>query len=97
MRDIRFGSIEFLASEHIGAEMARNAGELRYFVGLERSADGSRIWSFTWTFSDLLRRTRRGEISQGSVRDAEVPGSNPGSPTQESLFRIGVQPDASLA
>ena len=26
--------MEFLASEHIGAEMARNAGELRYFVVL---------------------------------------------------------------
>ena len=34
MLDTRFESIEFLASEHIGAEMARNAGELRYFVVL---------------------------------------------------------------
>jgi hypothetical protein len=29
-----------------------------------------------------------GEISQGSVRDAEVPGSNPGSPTRKSLLRV---------
>ena len=34
MLDARFESMEFLASEHIGAEMARNAGELRYFVVL---------------------------------------------------------------
>jgi hypothetical protein len=35
MLDTRFESIEFLASEHIGAEMALNAGELRYFMGLD--------------------------------------------------------------
>ena len=40
MLDTRFESIEFLASEHIGAEMARNAGELRYFVVLSGQPAG---------------------------------------------------------
>ena len=31
------------------------------------------------------------------VRDAEVPGSNPGSPTRKSLFRAGMAPDARFA
>ena len=50
-------------------------------------------WRIEWPrlggrFSDLVSIC---------VRDAEVPGSNPGSPTQKSLFRVRVQLDASLA
>ncbi len=47
MLNTRFESMEFLASEHIGAEMARNAGELRYFVVLSGQPTGPKYGHLT--------------------------------------------------
>ena len=40
-----------------------------------------------WGFVASLQASARAENCPGSVRDAEVPGSNPGSPTHKSLLR----------
>ena len=44
------------------------------------------------TFSGYCFETRTGKIRRGSIPDAEVPGSNPGSPTRNLWSGTGIAP-----
>jgi len=51
------------------------------FDGTERSPENRDNGPLNWSFEIILAITSTDGIRTGSVRDAEVPGSNPGSPT----------------
>ena len=79
--------MKFEPRSHIGAEMARNAGGLRYFLVFNRQREPPKIWHGTSTFSEILRSTGTGKTCPGSVRNAAVPGSNPRSPNPKALCK----------
>jgi hypothetical protein len=74
-------------SNFAGRALWRDFGAISWSTsvtnGIERSRHDKKWCIFTWTFETFWLATSADEFRSGPVRDAEVPGSNPGSPTKE--------------
>jgi hypothetical protein len=84
---------DFGFSAHLSRVNWRGNGAERWrttvFDGTERSPENrdNGPLKLNWSFETILAITSTDGIRPGSVRDAEVPGSNPGSPTQKDQVR----------